>query len=46
VLEQGSEARMNLPSRPDGNWEWRYQDGDFSQERIERLASLASLYGR
>lgn len=46
VLERGSEARMNLPSRPDGNWEWRFQDGDFSPAHAERLAGLVSLYGR
>ena len=46
VLERGSEARMNQPSRPDGNWEWRVQEGEFSPAHIERLAALVSLYGR
>ena len=46
VLELGSEARMNLPSRPDGNWEWRCQEGDFTPAHVERLASLTALYGR
>jgi 4-alpha-glucanotransferase len=25
VLSLGSEARFNLPGRPDGNWQWRYR---------------------
>ena len=46
VLERDSDARMNQPSRPDGNWEWRFQEGDFSPAHVERLATLTSLYGR
>ena len=45
VLELGSEARMNLPGRPSGNWSWRFrweQIGD----RGAWLRDLAELYGR
>jgi 4-alpha-glucanotransferase len=46
ALELGSEGRMNLPSRPDGNWEWRLREGEFSPAIVERLASYTSLYDR
>ncbi|HKV86339.1 MAG TPA: 4-alpha-glucanotransferase [Ktedonobacterales bacterium] len=46
ALELGSEGRMNQPSRPDGNWEWRLRDGEFSPAIVERLATYTSLYGR
>jgi len=50
VLSLGSEARLNSPGKPDGNWRWRLGPGD-----IERLTSggtaaylsgLAELNGR
>jgi len=30
VLGEGSEARMNLPGRPAGNWQWRFQPGQLN----------------
>jgi 4-alpha-glucanotransferase len=50
ILGLGSEARLNSPGKPEGNWRWRLGPGD-----LERLASggaatylaeLAALYGR
>jgi 4-alpha-glucanotransferase len=46
VLDLGSEARMNYPSQPDGNWEWRYAEGDLTPAHAQRLRKLAELYGR
>lgn len=46
VLELGSEARMNLPSRLGGNWGWRCTEEQLTDERAARLASLTELYGR
>jgi len=46
VLDCGSEARMNFPSRPDGNWEWRFSDDDLSHDRAHWLRHLTTLYGR
>jgi 4-alpha-glucanotransferase len=40
VLGLGSEARMNLPSRPAGNWRWRFTWdvlGDLERERLRAL---------
>jgi len=37
---------MNVPGRPDGNWEWRLRDGEFGADVIERLAELTRESGR
>jgi 4-alpha-glucanotransferase len=46
VLGLGSEARMNTPSLYGGNWKWRFNDGQISQEAISKLALLAELSDR
>lgn len=46
ALDLGSEARMNFPSRPDGNWEWRYAESDLTDALAQRLRALAECYGR
>jgi 4-alpha-glucanotransferase len=46
LLGLGSEARMNLPARPSGNWQWRYTPGMLSGEMQVRLRELTTLYGR
>ena len=49
LLSLGSEARINTPGQPQGNWQWRCAAG--SLERLQRetasyLRSLGELYGR
>lgn len=46
VLGLGSEARMNRPGQSSGNWSWRLESGQLTKDHAERLASLASTYGR
>jgi 4-alpha-glucanotransferase len=46
VLGLGSEARMNLPARPNGNWQWRYNPEMLTDAVQERLEELTILYGR
>lgn len=46
VLGLGSEARMNYPSTPSGNWSWRYIEGSLTDELRQRLLNLAQIYGR
>lgn len=46
VLGLGEEARMNVPSVPHGNWEWRLAPGQLTPGLTERLSSLTHLYGR
>ncbi|MBW4617126.1 MAG: 4-alpha-glucanotransferase [Desmonostoc vinosum HA7617-LM4] len=46
ILGLGNEARMNFPSVPEGNWEWRYQTAALTQELGDRLKNLTRLCGR
>jgi 4-alpha-glucanotransferase len=46
VLNLGTEARMNFPGRPAGNWGWRFTPGQLHQGVIDRLADLTHLYAR
>jgi 4-alpha-glucanotransferase len=46
VLGLGSEARMNTPSRHDGNWKWRFAPGQFTAELATKLAHLAEITDR
>lgn len=46
LLELGSEARMNIPGKPDGNWQWRFRWGQFLPEIQDRLANLTTIYNR
>ncbi|HEY9518076.1 MAG TPA: 4-alpha-glucanotransferase [Gemmatimonadales bacterium] len=46
VLGLGSEARMNLPGRESGNWEFRFRFDQLDAATIARLRSLVELYGR
>lgn len=44
VLDLGSEARMNFPGKPAGNWTWRVKD--LSPNLLDRLRDMTHLYGR
>jgi 4-alpha-glucanotransferase len=50
ILALGSEARLNLPGRADGNWQWRLSDADLAflrgGEPAAYLLELAKLAGR
>jgi 4-alpha-glucanotransferase len=46
VLGRGSEARMNTPSRHDGNWQWRLAPGQLTAELTAKLAHLAEVTDR
>jgi 4-alpha-glucanotransferase len=46
VLGLGTEARMNLPGRPAGNWCWRLTPDQLSRAHLEKLADLTVLYSR
>jgi 4-alpha-glucanotransferase len=46
VLGLGSEARMNTPSQPGGNWTWRAMPDAFRPELAARVRRLADLTGR
>ncbi|MFH1907888.1 MAG: 4-alpha-glucanotransferase, partial [Chloroflexota bacterium] len=43
LLNLGTEARMNYPSRLGGNWEWRMEEGALSEElKGRRPASVSA----
>ena len=46
ILELGSEARMNVPSRATGNWSWRCPEGALTPVLAERLAALTEVTDR
>ena len=49
LLSLGPEARFNLPSKAEGNWQWRYtadQLARLDQNAAGYLRHLAGLYGR
>jgi 4-alpha-glucanotransferase len=46
LLELGSEARMNTPAIPEGNWSWRAPEGCWTGELAARLAALAEVADR
>lgn len=46
ILGLGSQARMNRPSKPNGNWEWRLRTEAVTPELAGRLKDLTEIYGR
>ena len=46
VLDLGSDARMNYPSRLGGNWEWRMSLDDLNEQLSKKLQELNHLYLR
>jgi 4-alpha-glucanotransferase len=46
VLSLGSEARMNLPGHPHGNWSWRVRPELLRPEGAAWLAGMVKTYGR
>jgi 4-alpha-glucanotransferase len=46
LLGLGSEARMNTPAVPAGNWSWRAPEGCWKSELASRLADLAEVTDR
>ena len=46
VLDLGSEARMNYPGQPAGNWDWRFRANMLTNDRLDRLAKWTEIYDR
>jgi 4-alpha-glucanotransferase len=46
LLELGSEARMNTPAVPTGNWSWRAPENCWTDELAGRLAAIAEVTDR
>ncbi|MFA7621214.1 MAG: 4-alpha-glucanotransferase [Aminobacteriaceae bacterium] len=45
-LGLGSEARINTPATPSGNWRWRALKTFFTEEFSLKIKQLAEIYGR
>jgi len=46
LLNLETEARMNFPGRPSGNWTWRMPAGALNETLIDRLKEFNNLFGR
>ncbi|MEY2412002.1 MAG: 4-alpha-glucanotransferase [Acidobacteriaceae bacterium] len=46
ILGLGSEARLNTPSKHEGNYHWRFVAGSLTKDLAERLESLAEVTDR
>ncbi len=46
ILGVGSDARMNMPGRPGGNWRFRFSWDQLTPALIQRLRLLVTTYGR
>lgn len=46
ILDLGSEARLNVPGKPEKNWTWRMRERDLDPANAQRLRALLGLYGR
>jgi 4-alpha-glucanotransferase len=45
-LRLGSEARMNFPGKPDGNWSWRFNWNQISNDLIEEIKTFVRIFER
>lgn len=45
-LELGAEARINTPGTVAGNWQWRLQQEQLTEELAAKMAKAADMYGR
>ncbi len=46
LLNLGEEARMNMPSRPSGNWNWRVSQKALTEQLAAKLAALVEVTDR
>lgn len=45
-LGLGAEARINEPGNPSGNWRWRLQPGQLTDELAAKIYEYTRMYGR
>ena len=46
LLGLGSEGRMNTPGTTNGNWRWRFEDHQLTDDLMDRLRTLTIASGR
>ena len=45
-LGLGTKARVNIPGKPAGNWQWRMLPGAYDDKLAEKIRTLTELFGR
>lgn len=46
ILNLGSQARMNTPGAPSGNWTWRFENQHLTRQLSQWLVEMTNVYGR
>jgi 4-alpha-glucanotransferase len=46
IMGLGTEARMNVPGRMDGNWAWRFTEEQLREEDLQRLRDITAWANR
>lgn len=46
LLELGSNARMNAPGTPSGNWQWRFTTNQLDKSKAAWLKEITELFNR
>lgn len=46
ILNLGSEARMNFPGKPSGNWTWRFTWDQVNDDLINQYKEMAEIFER
>jgi 4-alpha-glucanotransferase len=46
ILNLGTEARMNFPSKLGGNWTWRFTWDQINDELVQRYKRMTEMYER
>ncbi|MCK5727771.1 MAG: 4-alpha-glucanotransferase [Methylococcales bacterium] len=46
ILELDSKGRMNTPGTTQGNWNWRFQWSQLTDDKAHKLSHLIKLFGR
>jgi 4-alpha-glucanotransferase len=46
VMTLGTDARMNMPGNPNGNWAWRFTPEMLTTEMRDQLREMTETYGR
>ncbi|MCX7798481.1 MAG: 4-alpha-glucanotransferase [Melioribacter sp.] len=46
ILNLDSEARMNFPGKPDGNWQWRFTWDQINEDIKNKISKLVMLFER
>lgn len=44
-LQLDSDNRLNVPSRPNGNWEWRFEKKDINEDLIKTVLKVSKRKG-